>query len=110
MSWFRVEAASVDGVERVSVQGEFDRADLAVLEKALHGSDGRPVVIDLRECEFIDSSGIALIVEWWHEKDGRLALAGAEGQAARILEMTGLSQTIATHDDFAAAAAAVGRG
>ena len=107
MSLFRVETASVDGVERISLSGEFDRASVAELELALLSADGRPVVLDLTDCEFIDSSGIALIVEHWRQRDGRLILAGARSQTARILQITGIDATIATAGNFDEACAAL---
>ena len=107
MSLFRVETASVDGVERISLRGELDRAALGDLELALLTADGRPVVLDLTDCEFIDSSGIALIVEHWRQRDGRLTLAGARSQTARILEVTGIGATIGAFDSFEDACAAL---
>jgi anti-anti-sigma factor len=106
MSLFRVETASVDGVERVSLIGELDRAAIGDLESALLAADGRPVVLDLTDCEFIDSSGIALIVKQWRLRKGRLILAGARSQTARILQITGIDATIATADSFEEASTA----
>lgn len=107
MSLFRVETAPVDGVERISLRGELDRAAVGDLELALLTAGGRPVVLDLSDCEFIDSSGIALIVEHWRQRDGRLTLAGPRSQTARILEITGIGATIGAFDSFQEACAAL---
>ena len=107
MSSFRVETAFVDGVERISPRGELDRAAVGDLELSLLTANDRPVVLDLTDCEFIDSSGIALIVEHWRQRDGRLTLAGARAQAARILEITGIGATIGAFDSFEEACAAL---
>jgi anti-anti-sigma factor len=96
MSLFRVETTRAGGVERVSLEGELDRAALEEFELGLLAADGRPVVIDLTACEFIDSSGLAFIVEQWRERKGRLVLAGAKSQTARILRITGLDESIWT--------------
>jgi anti-sigma B factor antagonist len=107
MSLFRVETASVGGVERVSLEGELDRATAGELELALLSADGRPVVLDLTDCEFIDSSGIALIVDHWQRKKGRLILAGARSQTARVLQITGIDATIGVFESFDEACAAL---
>ena len=70
-------------------------------------ANDRPVVLDLTDCAFIDSSGIALIVEHWRQRDGRLTLAGARSQTARILEVTGIGATIGAFDSFEDACAAL---
>ena len=107
MSSFRVETAFVDGVERISPRGELDRAAVGDLELSLLTANDRPVVLDLTDCAFIDSSGIALIVEHWRQRDGRLTLAGARSQTARILEVTGIGATIGAFDSFEEACAAL---
>lgn len=61
------------------------------------------LLIDLSRCEFIDSTGIALIVRAWQALDGegddsgRLALCGIGQQVKRVLDITGLEATIPTH-------------
>jgi anti-sigma B factor antagonist len=106
MSLLKVEVASLGGVERVSLEGELDRSVAEQLELALLTSAGRPVVIDLTDCEFIDSSGIAQIVEHWRASDGQLALAGAGSQTARVLETAGVVDGIETFETFEDAFAA----
>jgi anti-sigma B factor antagonist len=64
----------------------------AALERA--EEDGDDVVIDLGECEFIDSAGIAAIVRGHQrarERGGRVAVYGASSQVHRILAMAGLT-------------------
>jgi anti-anti-sigma factor len=59
------------------------------------------VLFDLSECEFIDSTGIALIVRAWKRLDGgatrRFAISGCNDQVSRILEVTGLEFSIPIH-------------
>ena len=72
------------------------------LEQALAGGE-RSVLIDLTECEFIDSTGIALIVRAWQridagDGDGRqLAICSANDQVHRVLEISGLDLSIPVH-------------
>ena len=70
------------------------------------------IVIDLSECEFIDSSGIAAIVEAWRGPDGpesrgHIVLAGSSGQVDRILRITGLYRGINIFDRVDEALAAL---
>jgi anti-anti-sigma factor len=60
------------------------------------------LVIDLSACEFVDSTGIALIVWAWRQLDrngdgnggGRLLLCGIRGQVHRVFEISGLESAI----------------
>lgn len=93
------------GVRTVSVRGELDLStapDLeGPLEQALEAGDGS-VLIDLSRCEFIDSTGIALIVRAWQRldngEDGRaLVICSHNDQVRRVLEITGLELSIPVH-------------
>lgn len=70
------------------------------LEAPLAAEKAR-LLIDLSRCEFIDSTGIALIVRSWQTLDGDehngFALCGVEHQVKRVLDITGLEQTIPAH-------------
>ncbi len=92
----------------IAVRGELDlstAADLeAPLEEAIASGDAT-VLIDLTECEFIDSTGIALIVRAWQRLDsnadgdgsGRVVIASQNDQVRRVLEITGLELSIPIH-------------
>lgn len=74
------------------------------LERELEGSldaAQEPLLLDLGRCEFIDSTGIALIVRSWQacEGNGDFALCGISDQVRRVLDITGLEETIPTHPD-----------
>lgn len=93
------------GVRTISVRGELDLStapDLeGPLEQALESGEGS-VLIDLTECEFIDSTGIALIVRAWQRLDGgedarNLVLCSQNEQVRRVLEITGLELSIPVH-------------
>ena len=99
----------------ISVRGELDLSTApqleGPLEEALDG-DGS-LLIDLSQCEFIDSTGIALIVRAWQRlqsgENGRvLALCTHNDQVRRVLEITGLELSIPVHPTRDEAMAAIG--
>ncbi|HWA55381.1 MAG TPA: STAS domain-containing protein [Solirubrobacterales bacterium] len=101
---FKVRSEQAEGVFVVAVEGELDMNTAADLERELEGaldSARTPLLIDLSRCEFIDSTGIALLVRSWqaHERDGSFALCGVGDQVKRVLDITGLEETIPTHPD-----------
>jgi anti-anti-sigma factor len=71
------------------------------------------VMIDLSGCEFIDSTGIAVIVKAWQQLDragggdgeGRLVLCCVTDQVRRLLEITGVENSISIYEDRDAALA-----
>lgn len=88
----------------ITVEGELDMSTATDLERELEGplaAAGAPLLIDLGRCEFIDSTGIALIVRSWQTLDGdgseRFALCGIGQQVKRVLDITGLEESIPTH-------------
>ncbi len=105
---FETSSAEVDGVRVIAVRGELDLSTAPDLEEplnaALDGGQGS-VLIDLSGCEFIDSTGIALIVRAWQQlegaensdPDGRLVLCSANDQVRRVLDVSGLDQSIPIH-------------
>ena len=88
----------------IAVEGELDMNTAADLERELEAPLGparEPLLIDLSRCEFIDSTGIALLVRSWQarEDDGGFAICGVGDQVRRVLDITGLEETIPTHPD-----------
>ena len=109
---FEVKNESLDGgVLTFAVQGELDLNTAPELdeplEKALEGADDASVLIDLSGCEFIDSTGIALIVRAWQRVDreaggdgrGRLAICCSNEQVERLLKITGVESSISMFGD-----------
>jgi stage II sporulation protein AA (anti-sigma F factor antagonist) len=99
---FKVRSEQHDGVFVITVEGELDMNTATDLERELEGPLGAaqsPLLIDLSSCEFIDSTGIALIVRSWQSLDGngQFALCGVGNQVKRVLDITGLEETIPTH-------------
>ncbi len=103
---FAVSREQLDGgVQAIVVRGELDLGTASELERALEPTlEGEaPILLDLSACEFIDSTGIALIVRAWQRlgQNGReqgLALCCGDAQVRRLLEITGLHNSIALHD------------
>lgn len=103
---FEVEVGGVEhGVRTISVRGELDLSTAPELEgpldQALDSGEGS-VLIDLSGCEFIDSTGIALIVRAWQrldraEDDRALVICSGNEQVRRVLEITGLELSIPVH-------------
>jgi len=83
-------------VWEIKIEGELDLAFADQLTAALDRAAGsRVVLIDLSECEFIDSTGTSVIVRAYvaMKKEGRrLALVAPASQIRRYLEMIGLMQ------------------
>lgn len=99
---FKVRSEQHDGVFVIAVEGELDMNTAMDLERELEGPLGAaqsPLLIDLSGCEFIDSTGIALIMRAWQALggDGRFALCGLGHQVKRVLDITGIEETIPTH-------------
>lgn len=103
---FQVKVGDLEqGVRAISVRGELDLSTApeleGPLEEALDSGEGS-VLIDLSQCEFIDSTGIALIVRAWQRLDsdeiGRgLVICSQNDQVRRVLEITGLELSIPVH-------------
>jgi anti-anti-sigma factor len=106
---FETTAAQLnDGVRVIAVRGELDLSTAPDLEGPLDdavASGDASVLIDLSDCEFIDSTGIALIVRAWQHLDrtaagdgnGRVVIYGCNDQVRRVLEITGLELSISIH-------------
>jgi anti-anti-sigma factor len=103
---FEVKVGDLErGVRTISVRGELDLSTAPELERplndALDGGEGS-LLIDLSRCEFIDSTGIALIVRAWQRLDGggdgrALVICSQNDQVRRVLEITGLELSIPVH-------------
>ncbi|HXS32738.1 MAG TPA: STAS domain-containing protein [Solirubrobacterales bacterium] len=97
---FKVRSEQRQGVSVIQVEGELDMNTAPELERQLEAPLSAPdsnLLIDLSRCEFIDSTGIALIVTAWQALDDRFSICGIGDQVKRVLEVTGLEATIPTH-------------
>jgi anti-sigma B factor antagonist len=103
------------GCRDIQVTGELDLAVADKLDEVLDGAlDGAEMVlIDLQRCDFIDSSGLAVILRAQKRMvaQGRhLAVYGPSDQVLRILSMTGLTANGLVYDNAGEALAALDGG
>jgi anti-sigma B factor antagonist len=91
-----------DGVRVVRVVGEVDIAHEEELRRELQRAESqgpKGIVVDLTECEFIDSSGIRALLLSRESQDPEggsepLAVAASSEQILRILSVMGVDKVI----------------
>jgi anti-anti-sigma factor len=102
---------SVAGTARiVSVRGDVDLSTserFGALLQRLVGEPGGPVVVDLTDCVFIDSSGLAAILHAAGRRDS-FSVVGGNGPPADVLRMTGVDQTLPVYETLQEALVAAG--
>ena len=88
----------------LDVEGEVDVFTAPKLrEKIIALLDGGSdhLVVNLEKVLFMDSTGLGVLVgglKRVKEKNGELALAGAQGTVLRVLSVTGLNAVFPMHD------------
>jgi anti-sigma B factor antagonist len=103
-SHFRVEVRNADATTVISVSGELDLASSPALEEELERvaqSDAQLVVVDLRGLEFMDSTGLSVLVrahQRAEENGRRLGLINGSQQVQRLLTLTGVADRLALTD------------
>jgi len=103
-SQLRVEVHSKGDAALVAVSGELDLASSPVLEAELErvgGADPTLVVVDLRELEFIDSTGLSVLVrahQRAQEAGSRFGLVNGPSQVQRLLSLTGIRERMTVVD------------
>jgi anti-sigma B factor antagonist len=113
---FRVQAEANGSLHTVSVVGELDQSTADELRTALAeaiGDPGRGLLVDLSDCDFIDSTGLSLLVETKRrlaEDRRRFGVCCADADVRRLLELTGIDQAVTLFDTRAEAVAALSNG
>ena len=103
-SHFRVEVRNADATTVISVSGELDLASSPALEEELERvaqSDAQLVVVDLRGLEFMDSTGLSVLVrahQRAEENGRRLGLINGSQQVQRLLTLTGVADRLMLTD------------
>jgi anti-anti-sigma factor len=90
----------------IALSGELDMAGAAELERELAGIGAAAVVLDLRDVQFMDSSGLrAVVTAAQRMQDGgrRFALIPGAAQVMRVFEITRMRERL----DFVADAGEV---
>jgi anti-sigma B factor antagonist len=99
-SHFRVEVLNAGRASVISVSGELDLASSAALEEELTRateSDAELVVLDLRELEFMDSTGLSTLVKAHQraeEAGKQFGLVRGPQQVQRLLSLTGVEERL----------------
>lgn len=105
-SHFRVEAHSQGQTQILAVSGELDLAAAASLEEELDRAlaSGAPlIVIDLKELDFVDSTGLSVLVrahQRAQEAGLDLGLVNPGAQVERLLSLTGLASRLTLPDSL----------
>ena len=93
----------------LSLAGELDVSNVAQAREAalkLLAGGIKRLVVDLSNLEYIDSSGLGMLIglhKRQKESGGTLAIAGARERVMRVLKITGLEQILILYDDAGAA-------
>ena len=88
------------GWQCIVVEGEVDLATVEELENAIEQAFSRnshPLVVDLSESSFMDSTGLKALVmaDRRFEEDGRsFAIAVSGGPVARLIDLSGVESSV----------------
>lgn len=86
-----IETVLEDGRAEIEVQGELDLAVAEQLREAIERMEGEQILISLASCEFIDSTGIAVLVHASKADGRKLVVHSPSAQVLRVLDVTGLT-------------------
>jgi anti-sigma B factor antagonist len=101
---FEVDVRDGDQAVVIGVRGELDLASSPALEHELeHGTAaGAPlIIVDLRELEFMDSTGLSVLVRAHQratEKGQEFAVVRGPQQVQRLLSLTGVADRLTLVD------------
>jgi anti-anti-sigma factor len=97
---FQVEVSRSGDCEVIAIRGELDLASGPELEAALQNvavPSTRSVVVDLRELEFMDSTGLSIVVRAHQrlaQQGVELSLVKGPPQVQRLLDLTGVADRL----------------
>lgn len=94
---FRLCTGRWDGALVVAPHGDLDVASTPALTAALAGAAGDEVLVDLRGVAFIDSSGVAGLLEAWRrstESGGRLRCVAGPPEVQRVFALVELDRAL----------------
>jgi anti-sigma B factor antagonist len=101
---FRVEVQTSGSTSLLKLSGELDLASATALDEELErveAAGAEQVIIDLRELEFMDSTGLSVLVRAHQraEKAGvRFGLVKGPPQVQRLLGLTGVADRVSVAD------------
>jgi anti-sigma B factor antagonist len=103
-SHFRVDVRNNGRTSVITVSGELDLASSAALEEELvraAESNAEQVIVDLRELEFMDSTGLSTLVKAHQravEAGQRFGVVRGPAQVQRLLSLTGVEERLTFAD------------
>ncbi|MGZ4677638.1 MAG: STAS domain-containing protein [Acidimicrobiia bacterium] len=95
-----VSVTAAAGTAVVAISGEIDLSNAAATEASIRAGlpgDARRIVFDLGELRFMDSSGLAVLLRLAGGVEA-VAIRNASGAIVRIIEVTGLTETLPSDD------------
>jgi anti-sigma B factor antagonist len=107
---FAVHSERINGSARVRVAGEMDLAVIEAVDREIEraeATDATKIVLDLDQLEFMDASGLRLLLHLSERsaRNGRrlrITRAGAP-QVRRVMEITGVDRLLPFEDRASAA-------
>jgi anti-anti-sigma factor len=104
MTQLKITTERRDGTTRVSLRGELDIASTERLDHELQAleNDAAVIVLDLREVEFIDSTGVRALIaadERARSNGRRLVVVRGSTAVDRLLSVTQLDRRLEIVDD-----------
>jgi len=91
---------------RLALGGETEKLDAALTK--LLSQDHKTVVLDISGLDYVDSSGVGMLVSCLtklKKAGGEMKVAGANPRIRRIFSMTGVESMMSMYDTVAAATA-----
>jgi anti-sigma B factor antagonist len=108
----RLDRTDRDGVPVLAVYGEVDLSSAPRLRQELvelASGEQRRAVVDLEGVEFLDSTGLGVLVSGlkrFRTRDGDLLLVCTQSRVLKVFEITGLTKVFSIHDTLGEAVAA----
>lgn len=105
MTPLAVERSRIDGYELLTVEGELDIATaprmMAALNEAV-ADVSRPLVVDLSDCVFMDSTGLALLINARRRvvrRNQGFAIVCPSGPISRVFEIADMVESLRVFPD-----------
>lgn len=94
-----------DGSTLVHIEGEIDLSTAPQFERELMESagNGAPLIVDLGDVDFMDSTGIGVLVRTSKkiaQQASSMSLVCAKGPVRKVLEVSGLDGVIPLYSDL----------
>jgi anti-sigma B factor antagonist len=101
---FQVTEEVMEDLRLVAIRGELDAVNAPQIEAPLDNAATdrqRSLVVDLSQCEFVDSSGLAALlhgIKPLQNGETKVALVCPEGSVRELLRLTAIDQTVPVFD------------